>query len=137
MIKDEKRTFNLVITATKPTTAFNLCGDQPTAKEGSIILMMKGMPWVVSPGPKRITVVASIKMIVVIPNTIMCPAELNRDPLELTGGNGERPNAWGKIEKHEAHRRILIEMQYTAKNIPRYRNSGVNKQNPIRRMNVP
>lgn len=34
---------------------------------------------------------------------------------------------WGN-EKYEAHRRILIEMQYTAKNIPRYRNSGMNKQ---------
>ena len=51
--------------------------------EGSIILMMKGMPWVVIPGPKTITVVASMKMIVVIPNTNMCPAEWNKDPLEL------------------------------------------------------
>lgn len=114
-----------MITATKLTTAFNLCGDQPTAIEGSIILMITGIPWVVSPGPKRITAVASIKMTVVIPNTNMCPGELNNDPLELI--NGERPNGWGN-EKHEAHRRILIEMQYTAKNIPRYRDLGLNKQ---------
>lgn len=75
-----------MITATKPTTAFNLCGDQPTAIEGSIILMMKGMPWVVSPGPKRITAVASMKMTVVIPNTNMCPGEVNNDPFELMNG---------------------------------------------------
>jgi hypothetical protein len=54
-------------------------------KEGSIILMMKGMPWVVSPGPTTITVVASMKMMVVIMNTNMCPGEVNNDPLELQG----------------------------------------------------
>jgi hypothetical protein len=66
-----------------PTITSNLCDDQPTTIEGSIILMMKGMPWVVIPGPKTITVVASMKMIVVIPNTNMCPGEWNKDPLEL------------------------------------------------------
>jgi hypothetical protein len=66
--------------------------------EGSIILMMKGMPWVVSPGPTTITVVASIKMIVVIMNKNKTPGELNKDPLELQGRGGEneklseRPN---------------------------------------------
>ena len=77
--------FNLVITAMTPTTTFNLCGDQPTATDGSIILIMKGMPWVVIPGPKKSTVVASIRMTVVIENTNMCPGEFNNDPLELQG----------------------------------------------------
>ena len=57
------------------------------ANEGSIILMIKGMPWVVSPGPITITMVARKKMIVVIPNTNMCPREWNKDPLELHGRN--------------------------------------------------
>ena len=59
------------------------------------------------PGPKTITVVASMKMIVVIPNTNMCPGEWNKDPLELQerkdreGGEklSERPNVWGNEKK--------------------------------------
>lgn len=66
-----------------PTTTSNLCGDQPTATEGSINLIMMGMPWVVSSGPKKSTMLASIRMIVVIENTNMCPGEFNNDPLEL------------------------------------------------------
>lgn len=84
-MKRQILTFNLVITAMTPTTTSNLCGDQPTATEGSIILIMVGMPWVVSPGPKKSTVVASIKMMVVITNTNMCPGEFSNDPLELQG----------------------------------------------------
>ena len=81
-----------------PTTTFNLCGDQPTAIEGSMILIIMGMPWVVSPGPKKSTVVASIKMIVVITNTNMCPGEFNNDPLELQGNKlSERPNGWERM----------------------------------------
>ncbi len=83
MMNRRIRAFNLVITAIMPTTTSNLCGDQPTAIEGSIILMMMGMPWVVIPGPKKSTMVARTKMIVVIMNTNMCPGEFNRDPLEL------------------------------------------------------
>jgi hypothetical protein len=88
--------FNLVITAMTPTTMSILWGDQPTATEGSIILIMKGMPWVVIPEPKTSTVVASIRMTVVIENTNMCPGEFNTDPLELQGNKlSERPNVWG------------------------------------------
>ena len=79
------RTFNLVITAMTPTITSNLCGDQPTAIEGSIIFIMMGMPWVVISGPKKSTMLASIKMTVVIANTNMCPGEFNNDPLELQG----------------------------------------------------
>jgi hypothetical protein len=75
----------------------------------------------VSPGPTMITVVASRKMTVVIPNTNMCPRELNKEPLELQGGEQkEVERAPECYEKHEAHRRILMEMQYTAKYIPKY-----------------
>jgi hypothetical protein len=117
--------FNLVITAMTPTTTSNLCGDQPTATEGSIILIMKGMPWVVIPTPKKSTVVASIRMTVVIENTNMCPGEFNNDPLELQENKlSGRPNVWRGNEKHEAHRSILTEMQYTVRSIPRYRTNS-------------
>ena len=66
-----------------PTTTFILCGDQPMTKEGSIILIMIGMPWDVNPVPTEITMVARIKMIVVIPKRNMCAGECNKDPLEL------------------------------------------------------
>ena len=82
-MKGRIRAFNLLITAMTPTITSNLCGDQPTAMEGSISLIMMGMPWVVIPGPKKSTVVASIIMTVVIVNTNMCPGEFNNDPLEL------------------------------------------------------
>ena len=84
-MKGRIRAFNLLITAMIPTTTSNLCGDQPTAIEGSIILIMIGMPWVVISGPKKSTMEASIMMIVVIANTNMCPGEFNNDPLELQG----------------------------------------------------
>jgi hypothetical protein len=53
------------------------------SKEGSIILIMMGMPWDVNPVPTMMTVVASMKMIVVIPNKNICPREWNMDPLDL------------------------------------------------------
>jgi len=76
------------MTATTPTITSILCGDQPMTKEGSIILMIMGMPWDVSPVPTAITVVARIKMNVVIPNRNMCPGEWNKDPLELEKKKG-------------------------------------------------
>jgi hypothetical protein len=92
MMKERIRTFNLVIMAMTPTTMFILCGDQPTAIEGMIILMMIGMPWVVIPEPTKSTMVASMKMIVVIANTKICPGEFNKDPLELQKSVSERRN---------------------------------------------
>ena len=63
-------------------------------------MIMKGMPWVVSPGPKKIMMVASMKMTVVIANKNMCPGEFNNDPLELEGRGRqrERPNACEKMK---------------------------------------
>ena len=104
-----------------PTTMFILCGDQPTAIEGVIILMMIGIPWVVIPEPTKSTMVASMKMIVVIANTKICPGEFNKDPLELQKKCERAPKCLGENEKHEAHRSILIEMQYMARNIPKCR----------------
>lgn len=63
------------MTAMMPTITSILRGDQPMTKEGSIILMMMGMPWDVNPVPTMMTVVASMNMIVVTPNKNMCPGE--------------------------------------------------------------
>ena len=125
------RAFSLVMTATTPTITSILCGDQPMTKEGSIILMMMGMPWDVSPVPTAITVVARIKMNVVIPNRNMCPREWNKDPLELerkTAGfqcsRARRGGIRSEMKSTRTHRSILIEMQYTARNIPKRRRRG-------------
>ena len=79
------RAFNLPITATTRTAADNLRCDQPIEIEGSIILTMKGIPWVVIPEPQKSKVVASVKMIVMLTNTNVCPVEFNNGPLELQG----------------------------------------------------
>ena len=60
-----------------------LCGDQILSKEGSSALIMSKLNWDVSPGPRIIKVVESIKMIVVIPNKNMDPKEWDKGPLEL------------------------------------------------------
>ena len=86
MKEGEKRAFNLVITAMMTWTMWVLCGDQTLSKEGSIFLIMMGMPWDVSAGPRTRTMVQSIKVIVVIPNKNMCSRERNKDPLELQEG---------------------------------------------------
>ncbi len=78
-----KRTTNLVITATMTLATVILCGDQILSKEGSSVLIMSKLDWDVSPGPRTIKVVESIKMIVVIPNKNMDPKEWDKGPLEL------------------------------------------------------
>jgi len=81
-----KRAFNLVITQMMASTTWILCGDQTLSKEGSIFLISMGMPWDVSPGPRTMTVVESIKMIIVIANKNMCSRQRNKGPLELHEG---------------------------------------------------
>ena len=44
------------------------------------------MGWDVSPGPRTMTIVESIKMIVVIPNKNVCSRERSKGPLELHEG---------------------------------------------------
>jgi hypothetical protein len=114
-----------------PTTKSILCGDQPIAKEGSIILMIMGMPTDVNPVPTEIMVVARMKMIVVIPNRNMCPGECNKDPLELARRKGKffsvlARKRWvhSEIKGTRTHRSILIEMQYTARSMPKRRKQG-------------
>ena len=44
------------------------------------------MSWDVSPGPRTMTIVESIKMIAVIPNKNICSTERSKGPLELHEG---------------------------------------------------
>jgi hypothetical protein len=60
----------------------NLCGDQTLSKEGSLVLIIMEMAWDVSPRPRTMTIVESIKMIVVIPNKNIRPRERSKGPLE-------------------------------------------------------
>jgi hypothetical protein len=61
------------------------------SNEGSNFLISMGMPWDISPGPRTMTVVQSIKMIVVIPNKNMDPGEWDKGPLELQGKARREP----------------------------------------------
>ena len=81
-----KRAFNLVIATMMPLTMSLLCGGQIPLKEGSMILIMMRMRWDISAGPRTMTIVESIKMIVEVPNKNMCPSEWNKGPLELQEG---------------------------------------------------
>jgi hypothetical protein len=49
-------------------------------------LIIMEMSWNVSPGPRTMTIVESIKMIVVIPNKNICSPERSKGPLELHEG---------------------------------------------------
>jgi hypothetical protein len=116
------------------TTKFILSGDQPMAREGTIILMIMGMPTDVNPVPTEITVVARMKMIVVIPNRNMCPGEYNKDPLELARRKVKKGKFFSVLARKgwvhsemkgtRTHRSILIEMQYTARSIPKRQKRG-------------
>jgi len=72
-------------------------------------------------------VVQNIKVIVVIPNKNMCSRERNTDPLELREGvrreslSVRAGNDQSEMESTRTHRRILIEMRYTARNVPKCR----------------
>jgi hypothetical protein len=44
------------------------------------------MTWDASLGPRTMTIVESMKMIAVIPNKNICPAERSKGPLELHEG---------------------------------------------------
>lgn len=65
-----------------------------------------------------IKVVASKKMINVLQNMNICPGEWNKDPLELRRGEGKAERPIVSRNENHAHRSILIEMQYKARNIP-------------------
>ncbi len=64
-------------------TTPNLYCDQTPLKEGSIFLFMMAMAWNITTGLRTMTVVESIKMIVVIPNKNMYSRQRNTVPLEL------------------------------------------------------
>jgi hypothetical protein len=68
-----------------------LCGDQTLSKEGSNVLIIMKLNWDVSPGPRTIKILESIKMIVVIPNKNMDPGEWDKGPLELQGKARREP----------------------------------------------
>jgi len=95
-----KPAFILVIVATIPVITLILWEDQPIESEGSIKLMIMGMDCSVSPGPTKMTMVASTKMIVVLPNRKMCPMESDKDPLELRREAKETRKEGERAEGH-------------------------------------
>jgi len=91
-------------------TTPNLYCDQTPSREGSMYLFVMAMAWNITAGPRTMTAVESIKMIVVIPNKNMCSRQRNTGPLELQ----ERAKK-GTFERSRRDESIGNESTYTQK----------------------
>jgi hypothetical protein len=87
---------------------------------------MVEIPWDVSSELRTITVVESIRMVVVIPNKNMDPGECDKGPLELQERREGKVSVLARaMDQPEmgkgTHRSILTEMQHTARKKPKSR----------------